>query len=55
MHSLNNNKINFLLELWHNSNNFGHNIEQNGSLLKSIIGKNLSIIGQGLIVDITTC
>ena len=44
--------IKFVVELWHNWNNYGHNIEHNGwlfwAMLKSIIGKNLSIIGQGL-------
>jgi len=44
----------FVVELWHNWNNYGHNIEHNGwhfwTLLKSIIGKNLSIIGWGLLV-----
>ena len=48
-------KIIFVVELWHNWNNYGHNIEHNGwlfwALLKSIIGKNLSIIGQGLLSD----
>jgi len=42
----------FVVELWHNWNNYGHNIKHNGwlfwALLKSIMGKNLSIIGQGL-------
>jgi len=42
----------FVVELGHNWNNHGHNIEHNGwlfwALLKSIIGKNLSIIGWGL-------
>ena len=40
--------------VWHNCNFYGHNIEHNRqllrALLKSIIGKNLSIIGQGLYV-----
>jgi len=44
--------IKFVVELWHNWNNYLHNIEHNGwlfwALLKSIIGKNLSIIGRGL-------
>jgi len=44
--------IKFVVELWHNWNYYGHNIEHNGwlfwALLESIIGKNLSIISRGL-------
>ena len=45
-----NNKI--VYKLWHNCSSYGHNIEINmqllWALLKSIIGKKLSIISQGL-------
>ena len=47
---LKNNKI--VYELWHNCSIYGHNIEHNRqlvwALLKSIIGKKLSMICQGL-------
>ena len=40
-------------ELWHNCSSYEHNIEHNGSLfralLKRIIGKKLSTIGQSLV------
>ena len=38
--------------VWHNCSTYGHNIKHNRqALLKSIIGKKLSIVGQGLSVD----
>ena len=47
------NTIKIVYELWHNCSSYEHNIEHNRqifrALLKSIIDKNLRIIGHGLI------